>query len=518
MMHYDIAVIGGGINGVGIARDAAGRGLRTLLIERSDLACATSSASSKLAHGGLRYLEQYRFGMVAEALAERETLLRCAPHIVRPMRFVVPMVPGLRPAWLIRTGLFLYDHLARRQRLPRSRRVDLRTPAYSGLKEELTRGYAYSDCWVDDARLVIATASSAAQLGASVLTRTACVEARRAGADWQLRLQSADGARSVASAKVLVNATGPWVAQFLADIAGAPVPFRIELVQGSHIVVPRLYPGDHAIVLQNPDGRVVFVYPYERDYTLVGTTEAAVHRPGQHCEPTAQELGYLCAAANAYFEKQITPRDIVWSFCGMRPLVFQAGRSASELSRFSQIVIDARRGEAPLLSVVGGKITSYRRLAERVMGRLQPWLKTSGPWTANAPLPGGALAHGDTAGYLAELARRYPRLPSNLLASVAARHGSLTPDVLGPAAGVPDLGQPFGTMLYAREIDYLMDREWAHSAEDVLWRRTKEGLHLTSQQRAAVERYMRERVRMRPAAGSASGEPEKGVTAPAAGP
>jgi glycerol-3-phosphate dehydrogenase len=489
----DLIIVGGGINGVGIARDAAGRGLRAILVEQGDLGSATSSASSKLIHGGLRYLEQLEFKLVAEALAEREVLLNAAPHIVRPMRFVMPHARDLRPGWMIRAGLFLYDWLARRQTLAPSRRADLAAPPYAGaFKPGYTRGYAYSDCWVDDARLVIANARAAAEAGAAILPRTKCVSATRDGALWRATLVG-DGGETHVEARALVNAAGPWVDRFLAQTLGGPAQSRVKLVQGSHIVVPRLYEGGHACLLQNDDRRVVFAYPYESRYTLVGTTD--VELPGEpgSCGATPEEIAYLCRAANRYFLRTIDPGDVKWSYCGVRALVDDGSRNPSQLTRDYLLRLDGAPSEAPLLSVFGGKITTYRRLAERALERLAPWFPQAGePWTATARLPGGEIPDGDLAAYSVVLGARYPALPPPLVAALARRHGSRVPDVLADAGAIADLGPHFGGDLYGCEVDYFQAQEWARSAEDVLWRRTKAGLHLDLAQQADLCRYMTE--------------------------
>jgi glycerol-3-phosphate dehydrogenase len=493
----DLLVVGGGINGVGIARDAAGRGLRVLLVEQGDLGSSTSSASSKLIHGGLRYLEHYEFRLVAESLAEREVLLKSAPHIVRPMRFVMPHVPQLRPAWMIRAGLFLYDYLARRDTLPGSQSVDLHASPYgAGLKPEFARGFAYSDCWVDDARLVVLTARAAADRGSVVLPRTACIAARRAGGAWRATLRVADGTHKEITARALANVAGPWVKKFLDDTLGQQTTFGLKLVKGSHIVVPRLFEGDHAYILQNDDRRVVFVYAYEGRYTLIGTTDVEFSGEPAPCTASAEEVSYLCRAANRYFTREITPADVVWRYCGIRPLFDDGSSDPSAITRDYVLRVDGAADEAPLLSVFGGKITTYRRLAERVLEKLAPWFQDMRPaWTAAVPLPGGDL-RGESFDQFADFhfQRDFPWLPAPMRRALARRHGTLAYDVLGNAASTADLGEHFGADLYAREVDYLVEREWARSAEDVLWRRTKVGLRLTPEQREAVARYLAQRV------------------------
>jgi len=492
-MDVDLLVVGGGINGAGIARDAAGRGLSVLLVEQHDLGAATSSASSKLIHGGLRYLERYEFRLVREALAEREVLLRAAPHLVHPMRFVMPHVAGLRPGWVIRAGLFLYDHLARRQTLPASHGINLRhAPWNAGLRNSYTCGFAYSDCWVDDARLVIANARAALELGATVCPRTRCVAVRRRGRLWHATLLGQTGAQHDVTARALVNATGPWARTFLSEVVNQPVPFELKLIKGSHIVVPRLYCGDHAFILQNNDGRVVFVYPYEERFTLVGTTDIEHQGAPGECEASFEEVEYLCRAANRYFAREISPADVVWRYCGIRPLFDDGEPNPSRITRDYVLRIDGTDDQSPLLSIFGGKITTYRRLAERAVNSLAPWLSAALPWTERALLPGGeGLEQGCDA--LAEsLAHRYPALPATCLASLVRRHGSRSDQILGNTRTVADLGIHFGSNLYALELDYFMEQEWALTSEDVLWRRTKYGLHLNAKQKQQVEAYMKQ--------------------------
>ncbi|HKA39696.1 MAG TPA: glycerol-3-phosphate dehydrogenase [Burkholderiales bacterium] len=494
---YDLLVIGGGINGAGIARDAAGRGLSVLLVEQDDLAAHTSSASSKLIHGGLRYLEQYEFRLVAEALAEREVLLKIAAHLVRPARFVMPHVPQLRPRWMIRTGLFLYDHLGRRTRLPGSHAVRLDRPPYSsGLKPEFRHGFIYSDCRVDDARLVVANARDAAARGAKVLTRTECLQAKRDGAVWRLRLRGREGEWEVA-ARAVVNAAGPWVKSVLNERLRQPSADNVRLVRGSHVVVPRLYEGEHAFILQNDDRRVVFMIPYGDDHTLIGTTDIPHDGDPSRPEASATEVEYLCRAASRYLERAVHPAHVVWQYAGVRPLYDDGTVNPSAVTRDYVLRLDIDQGAAPVLSVFGGKITTYRRLAEHALEKLGPWFRRLGmgpSWTADAALPGATIPRGDRVSFEQHLAQRYPRLPRPLLHALAGRHGALTYDLLGNAATAADLGESFGAELCTREIDYLVEHEWAMNAEDVLWRRTKAGLHMTPAQQEAVTRYLGSRV------------------------
>ena len=473
----DLLVIGGGINGAGIARDAAGRGLSVTLVERDDLASATSSASSKLIHGGLRYLEQYEFRLVAEALAEREILLRVAGHLVRPLRFVMPHVPQLRPRWMIRMGLFLYDHLARRSLLPGSHAIRLDSGPYaSGLKPELRHGFIYSDCRVDDARLVVANAIDARMRGARILTRTECVSALRQDGAWRVRLSS--GEELVARA--IVNAAGPWVKRVLNERLAQPSEDAVRLVKGSHIVLPRLYEGEHAFILQNDDRRVVFMIPYEDGFTLVGTTdvpETDVARSGA----TDAEVQYLCRAVNRYLAKPASPADVVWRYWGVRPLYDDGSADPSAITRDYTLRVDDVEGRAPVLSVFGGKITTYRSLAEHAMAKLARYFPDAKqPWSGSSPLPGSDCADREAA--QREIFGRYRAVPPAVLQAVFRRHGTRTREVLGDGL----TGEHYGAGLTERELRYLLDQEWAVSAEDVLWRRTKAGLHLDERQRARV--------------------------------
>jgi glycerol-3-phosphate dehydrogenase len=476
---YDLLVIGGGINGAGIARDAAGRGLATLLVERGDLAGATSSASSKLIHGGLRYLEQYEFKLVHEALAEREILLRVAGHLVWPARFVMPHVPELRPRWMIRIGLFLYDHLARRSLLPGSHAVRLDRPPYSsGLRPELKHGFIYSDCRVDDARLVVANALDARGRGARILTRTECGSAKREGSAWRARLSS--GEEIVA--KAIVNAAGPWVKSVLNERLGQPSRDLVRLVRGSHILVPQLYAGDHAFILQNDDRRVVFMIPYGDLHTLVGTTDVP-QQDAESAPPTFAEVDYLCRAVNRYLAKPVRPHDVVWRYAGVRPLYDDGSSDPSAVTRDYTLRVDDQAGAAPVLSVFGGKITTYRRLAEHVMERLQPYFPgLKGAWTAAAALPGSDFGAQTRVAMRDAFFARHPGIPTPTLRALFRRHGTRADEVVGDGR----LGEDYGAGLTERELRYFLEHEWASSADDVLWRRTKCGLHMTDAQRARV--------------------------------
>ncbi len=495
MADYDLLVIGGGINGVGIAREAAGRGLSVVLAEKDDLGAHTSSASSKLIHGGLRYLEQFEFRLVAESLAEREVLLRIAAHLVRPVRFIMPHVPELRPRWMIRTGLFLYDHLGRRTRLPGSHAVRLDRPPYmAALKPEYRHGFIYSDCCVDDARLVVENARDARARGARIRTRTECIAAKREGGLWRAQLRGREGTMEVA-ARAIVNAAGPWVKAVLNERLHQPSRDNVRLVRGSHIVVPRLYEGEHAFILQNDDRRVVFMIPYEERFTLVGTTDVPHDGDPSQPEASAAEVEYLCRAANRYLRRAVRPAAVLWRYAGVRPLYDDGSASPSAVTRDYVLRLDTDRGSAPVLSVFGGKITTYRRLAEHALEKFAPWFPGMGTaWTAGAPLPGATLPAGDPSHFVRRLEERHPQLPQPLLRTLARRHGALACDVLGSAADVAELGGHFGAELYAREIDYLVEQEWAESADDVLWRRTKAGLSLDPGQQEAVARYLTRRV------------------------
>ena len=481
---FDLAIIGGGINGCGIARDAAGRGLSVLLVEADDLASGTSSASTKLIHGGLRYLEHYAFRLVRESLAEREVLLRAAPHIVHPMRFVLPHHAGLRPRWLIRLGLFLYDHLGGREILPGTRTLDLRTdPAGVPLRPEVTRGFEYSDCWVDDARLVMLNARDAAARGADIRTRTRCVGARHADGVWHLALDG--GTRE--AARVLVNAAGPSVTRVLRDVVGQPEPRRIRLVKGSHIVVPRLYAHDRSYIFQNTDGRVCFAIPYERDFTLIGTTDEDYRGDPAAATTSPGEERYLCGAVSFYLRTPVDPADIVWRYAGVRPLLDDGASKAQEATRDYVLALEA----PALLSVFGGKITTHRRLAEAAMAKLARFYPgMRGAWTAHASLPGGDFPWDGSEQVRADLARRYPFLADAQQRRFVRTYGTLSADVLGDARRPADMGRCFGADLTEREIDWLVRAEWARTAEDVLWRRSKLGLRFGVTETRALDDHL----------------------------
>ncbi len=499
----DLFVVGGGINGAGIACDATGRGLKVGLCEQDDFARHTSSASSKLIHGGLRYLEHYEFRLVREALKEREVLLAKMAHIAWPMRFVLPHEPHLRPRWMLRLGLFLYDHLDWHMRLPKTESVDLRTSPYgAGLKPDFARGFAYSDGWVDDARLVILNLRSAHNRGARVFARHRCVSARRedspgGGRFWRIEIEDVAGDRRVeVRARGLVNAAGPWVKDWLDGVARVATRKRVRLIKGSHIVVPKLHDGDHAFMLQNSDQRIVFVIPYQRDFSLIGTTDIALpdgHAPGAVTIDPA-EVTYLCDLANHYMARKIGPSDVLWSYAGVRPLFDDGSNDPSAVTRDYVLEIDGAHDEAPLLSVFGGKITTYRKLAEHALEDLRGWYPTmGGAWTACEPLPDGDMPHADFDAFVEGLYQAFRGLPEVYLHRLARRHGTGTADVLGDAKELADLGRHFGGDLHEREVEHLIAREWARDADDVLWRRTKEGLHMTAVQRDAFADWMRGR-------------------------
>ena len=475
--HCDLLVVGGGVNGTGIARDAAGRGFKVLLCEQDDLAAHTSSASTKLIHGGLRYLEELHFSLVRKALIEREVLLATAPHIMRPLHFIMPHAPHLRPAWLIRAGLFLYDHLAPRAHLAASAAVDLRTHIAGGaLKSGYRRGFVYSDGQADDSRLVVLNALDARERGATVLTRTRCERVAAGDGAWSATLRDSDGARTV-HARAVVNATGPWVSRFIAAATPVRAAHEVRLVKGSHIVVPRLFAHRFAYIFQNEDRRVVFAIPYQHDFTLIGTTDVDYHGEPGDVQIDSAEVAYLCALANRYFTRQLTPADVVWSFSGVRPLV--ADESSDPTSVTRDYALELERVPAPLLSVFGGKITTYRRLAEDAVNLLGAVLgKRGAAWTASATLPGGDLPAGSFAVFQRTVARRYRWLPSRLRLRLAHAYGTRIERVLGGAGAPRECGRELLPQLYEREAEYLCNEEFARTVPDILWRRSKLGLHL----------------------------------------
>ncbi|HEF4742042.1 TPA: glycerol-3-phosphate dehydrogenase [Burkholderia multivorans] len=478
--RYDLLVVGGGINGAGIARDAAGRGLSVLLCEQDDLASHTSSASTKLIHGGLRYLEYKEFGLVRKALQERETLLRAAPHIMWPLRFVMPHMPNLRPAWLIRIGLFLYDHLAKRELLPGSRGIDMRRHAAGApLVDSIRRGFVYSDGWVDDARLVVLNALDAKERGAEILTRTKVVSAERRSDEWEARLQQPDGAIRVVRARAIANAAGPWVGDVLHGALGRGAHHSVRLVKGSHIVTRRLFDHDHAYIFQNPDKRIIFAIPYERDFTLIGTTDVEYTSDPARVAIDRDETQYLCDSINRYFKRKISPADVHWTYSGVRPLLEdENAANASAVTRDYRLEMDDGEG-APLLSVFGGKITTFRKLAEEAGDMLCRALGRDAPaWTAGAPLPGGDIANAKFDAFADAFAKRHRWLPAPLARRYARAYGTRAARVVGNAQSLADLGAEIVPGLFEAELRYLRDTEWATCAQDVLWRRSKLGLHV----------------------------------------
>ncbi|WP_374311852.1 glycerol-3-phosphate dehydrogenase [Dongia sp.] len=489
---FDIAVIGGGINGCGIARDAVGRGLKVLLAEQNDLASGTSSASTKLIHGGLRYLEHYEFRLVREALIEREVLLRAAPHIIWPLRFILPHHKGLRPRWFIRLGLFLYDNLGGRKILPGTRSIDLRHDAAGApLKPGFTHAFEYSDCWVEDARLVALNARDAAERGAAIHVRTRCSSARRVGDLWNIRLESENGAVTEIKARALVNAAGPWVSSFLGGAVGMNAPDKIRTVKGSHIVVEKLFDHDRAYIFQNADGRICFAIPYEQDFTLIGTTDADYQgEPGKVAISEA-ETDYLLSAANEYFQAAVTRANIRWTYAGIRPLYDDGASKAQDATRDYVLKLDQKAGEAPLLSVFGGKITTYRRLAEAALEKLQPFFPAmKAPWTAAGTLPGGDFPVNAFAAQVGSLQQKFPFLELKQARRLIRAYGTRALRILDNARSAGDLGRKFGPSLTEAEVNYLMDQEWARSAEDIVWRRSKLGLHMAATDIDALQAYI----------------------------
>ena len=508
----DLFVIGGGINGCGIARDAAGRGLSVVLAEMNDLASATSSASTKLFHGGLRYLEYFEIRLVREALIERETLLRAMPHISWPMRFVLPYhkdmrfegstptskilnvvmpwMKGRRPAWLIRFGLFLYDNLGGRKILPGTTTVDLTTdPVGRPINDKFKQAYEYSDCWIEDSRLVVLNARAAQALGAQIMTRTKVVSAHQVDGQWDVTVENEHGQQTI-RARMIVNAGGPWVGDIIHNTVGLNSSEGVRLVRGSHIVTKRLFDHDKCYFFQGTDGRIIFAIPYETDFTLIGTTDAEQADP--HVKPvcTDAEQEYLCNFASEYFKKPVTRADIVWTYSGVRPLYDDGASSATAATRDYTVKVDTSAG-APVLNVFGGKITTYRRLAEAAMDKIAPVLGvTKGPWTADVPLPGGDFPVGDVERLIAELRNLYPFLDPFWARRLIRAYGTESRTVLGDAKTAADMGERFGSTLTAREVTWLMTREFARFAEDVVWRRNKLGLRLTAGQIMALDVWM----------------------------
>ena len=490
----DLAIIGGGVNGCGIARDAAGRGLSVFLCEQGDLAEATSSASTKLFHGGLRYLEYYEFRLVREALIEREVLLRAMPHISWPLRFVLPHHRGLRPAWLLRLGLFIYDNLGGRKILPATRTVDLSNdPVGKPLDDAYRKGFEYSDCWVQDTRLVVLNARDAERRGAEIALRTRCISAVREDDHWVLTLQDlATAQERTVRARALVNAGGPWVERVISQVVRLNTTDRIRLVRGSHIVVRRLFEHDRAYIFQQSDQRIIFAIPYEDDYTLIGTTDVEHDADLSDVRCTEEEANYLIDAANEYFREPISRDDVVWTYSGVRPLYDDGAKSATAATRDYVLTVEGQRDQPPLLNIFGGKITTYRRLAEAAMAKLQPWFPGAGDaWTRDASLPGGDCRVEEVGQRIENLLKTYPFLDRAWAVRLFRHYGTEALEVLGEAKTKEDLGQFFGADLTQAEVRWLIDKEWARTADDVLWRRTRLGLRLSKQEKDALNAWMR---------------------------
>jgi glycerol-3-phosphate dehydrogenase len=487
--EFDLAIVGGGINGAGIARDAAGRDLRVLLIEQNDLASGTSSASTKLIHGGLRYLEHGWFRLVREALTEREVMLRMAPHVIRPMRFVLPVEPNMRPLWILRLGLFTYDHLGGRKLLAPTLAVDLaHGPLGTPLRASYARGFEYSDCWADDARLVVLNALDATEHGAVIRTRTRCIGAER-GKLWRLVLD-AQGRRDLATAHVLVNATGPWLNLFATNSLHATRPLAVRLDKGSHIVVRRLFEHDRGYIFQNRDGRVVFALPFEREFTLIGTTDRSFSGDPGAVRADDDEITYLCEVANQHFRAATKPSEVVWAFAGVRALYDDGSRRSQDVSRDYVLEVDDRNGAAPLLTVYGGKITTYRRLAEHALDRLAHVIKCGPPWTEHSQLPGGDFAPDALDAVVAMARKSRPFLDEQHVRRLVRAYGTRVDRVLGAAKTREDLGPWLGADLTGAEVRYLMEREWARTPDDVLWRRSKLGLQFSAPDRERLAQFM----------------------------
>ena len=477
---YDMLIVGGGINGTAIARDAAGRGLKVLLCERDDLASHTSSSSTKLIHGGLRYLEYYEFKLVREALIEREVLLGSAPHIIWPMRFVLPYDEGLRPAWMLRLGLFLYDSLGGRKKLPGTRTLDLRKPPHSGVLEgRLTKGFEYSDCWVEDARLVVLNAIDARALTADIRTRTEVVSLSSIEGGYEAEIRCGRKLERV-TARCVVNSAGPWVDQVLGKIKRDTNEQSLRLVKGSHIVLPKLYEGDHAYIFQNKDNRIIFAIPYERNKTLIGTTDVPYSHTEGPVKISPEEIEYLCSAANEYFEHDISPSDVAWTYSGVRPLYDDRSENASAVTRDYVLDIEELSDGAPLLSIYGGKITTSRKLAEHAMEKLEPFFDDLGKrWTESNPLPGGDMKDRDYDRFRDGCLQKWPHLPASLVRRLCRAYGTRIELVLEGCETLEDMGENFGQDLTEAEIKYLQLHEWVTTADDVLWRRTKLGVHMS---------------------------------------
>ena len=492
-MMYDLFIIGGGINGCSIARDAAGRGIKVFLAEMNDLASGTSSASTKLIHGGLRYLEHYEFRLVREALIEREVLLKSAPHIIWPLRFILPHHQGLRPRWLIRLGLFMYDHLGGRKILPATRSVDLTTDVTGKpLKEDYTKAFEYSDCWVEDSRFVVLNARDAANRGAIIRTRTKVKSARRIDGGWSIDIVSSDGSSETIEAKVLLNAAGPWVSEVLSAVIGRNDPDKIRMVKGSHLVVDKLYDHDRCYIFQNSDGRICFAIPYENNFTLIGTTDEDHQGDPGKPEITQAETDYLLSAVSEYFKRTVTHEMVRWAYSGIRPLYDDGASKAQEATRDYVLKVDQLEGQAPLLSVFGGKITTSRKLAEHALEKLAAFFpNATAPWNRDAHLPGGDIRVADVAQYIEAKKKAYSFLkPANVVRMFKA-YGTEIDKIMGDARFASDLGQFFGPVS-EREVEFLCKNEWVTSADDILWRRSKLGLHMSADEQAALRMHMGE--------------------------
>jgi len=492
----DLLVIGGGVNGAGIARDAAGRGLSVILCEKDDLAEGTSSRSGKLVHGGLRYLEYYEFRLVREALIEREVLLNAAPHIIWPMRFVLPHSPTDRPAWLVRLGLFLYDNLGGRKRLPGTRTLDLhRDPEGAPILDTYRKGFEYSDCWVDDARLVVLNALGAQEAGAEILPRTACTSLQAEGGVWAATLRdAATGADRKIRARAVVNAAGPWVNDVVGRVAGTNSRRAVRLVKGSHIIVPKIWEGQQAYLVQNHDKRVIFINPYEGDRALIGTTDIAYDGAPEAVQADDDEVTYLIAAVNRYFKQKLRPEDVLETFSGVRPLFDDGKGNPSAVTRDYVLDLDQTRG-APILNIFGGKITTFRKLAEHAVEELKPFFPAmTAPWTADVPLPGGDMPNADFESFLSQVRADYPWLPRDLSKHYARLYGTRIAAILGAASSSSGLGRRFGPLLYEAEVTYLIETEWARTAEDILKRRTKHGLHMSDAEQNDLETWFNDAI------------------------
>lgn len=493
----DIFVIGGGINGCGIARDAAGRGYSVRLAEMNDLASGTSSWSSKLIHGGLRYLEHYEFRLVRESLCEREVLLNMAPHIIWPIRFILPHHNGLRPAWLLRLGLFLYDHIGKRKLLPGTKQINLKTASFGKpLKSIFSKGFEYSDCWVNDARLVVLNARDAQERGAKIETRTQVISAKRADDHWQITTKNLhSGEISEHKARLLINAAGPWVDKVLGDTLKSKRSKNVRLVQGSHIVVPKLHDHDRAYIFQNTDDRIIFALPYEQDYTLIGTTDQDYQGDPANVKITDSEVSYLCSAASEYFESPINQEDIVWTYSGVRPLFDDGATAAQEATRDYVLRVDGEGDEPPVINIFGGKITTYRKLAESMLDKVEALIGAKkGTWTANSQLPGGNF---EVFGYdelVLKLKTEFYFLDSILAQRLIRSYGTDAWKIMNGSTHPDDMGQVFGGSLTEREVKYLIQYEWAESAEDVVWRRSKLGIRLSEQEISILDEWMQENV------------------------